>query len=155
ARFARALDSELRNITEPNEGEAARTLASAYQQFLAEPTGERARALQRDVRAIYDINERAILHKDKEARSPAGTLQLSILALLVAALAAGLAVAVRAARAIAAPLGALTAAVAGMGQRGPYPRLVEGDYEEARTLAREFNALAARLEAYEQSSLDQ
>jgi signal transduction histidine kinase len=49
----------------------------------------------------------------------------------------------------------MAGAVAHIGQRGPYPRLGEGDYREAGTLAHEFNAFAARLEAYERSNLDQ
>jgi NtrC-family two-component system sensor histidine kinase KinB len=154
-RFGRALDDEQHNLTEPGEPEAARALAQAWDAFRAAPSPERGRALQRAIRGVYAINEQALLHKDRSARAVAARLRLSILALLLLALAAGVIVAARAARALTRPLRALAAAVAGMGQRGPYPRLAEADYEEARTLAREFNALAARLEAYERSNLDQ
>jgi signal transduction histidine kinase len=154
-RFQRALDDELGNITEPGEGNGAQSLKQAYQRFLAEPTAAQARTVQLSIRVIYDINEKAMLTKDREAKRVADTLRWSILALLIVALLAGVWVAARAARAIARPLDELNRAVAKMGQRGPYPRLKEGDYQEARTLAREFNALASRLESYERSNIDQ
>jgi NtrC-family two-component system sensor histidine kinase KinB len=154
ARFRRALDDELHDITEPGEREAADAVAAGYRRFLATPTTEEARVLQQRVRGVYALNEAALFRKDREARAAAARAQLTTVALLVVALVAGVAVALRSGRTIARPLGELAAAVAGMRQRGPYPRLREADYEEARILAREFNALAARLEAYERSNLD-
>jgi two-component system, NtrC family, sensor histidine kinase KinB len=155
ARFRRGLEDELSNITEAGEREAAARLKERFEAFLSQPTADNGRGVQSAIRAIYDLNEKAILKKDRSARRAASLLRLSILALLVLALLAGVGVAAQTARSIAAPLGELAAAVARMGERGPYARLSEGDYAEARTLAREFNALAARLEAYEKSNLDQ
>jgi signal transduction histidine kinase len=155
-RFARALDDERHNLTEPGEPEAVRALDAAWDAFLAAPSLANVREIQRANRAVDDINVQAMLAKERAVTSRAARLELSILAFLVAALAVATGVANRAARAIARPLRELTTAVTKLGERGPYPRLAEGgDYEEARTLAREINALAARLEAYERSSLDQ
>ena len=155
--FMHALDDELADITEEGELDAARRAGEAYRAMLAAPSPSTIREAQARVRAIYAINEGALLRKDRDARAVAERVQLSILALLAIALVTGIAVAARTARAIARPLDVLASAVKGIGERGPYPRLdVErSGYEEARILAREFNALAARLETYEASNLDQ
>src|SRR5579859_2668158 len=104
SRFRRALDDELGNITEPGEAEAAQALARDYHQLLGAPSPEHARALQQSIRAVYDLNERAILAKDRSAVRVAAGLRVSILALLLVALVVGVFVATRAARSIARPL---------------------------------------------------
>jgi nitrogen fixation/metabolism regulation signal transduction histidine kinase len=154
-RFTRALDDESRNLTEPGEREAAAATLAAYGALVAAPGPDALRATQAAVQRIYLINEEAMLRKDRAATRLAERLKWSILALLGVALLAGLFVATRAADALSRPLRDLASAVANLGERGPYPPLAEGDYEEARILAHEFNALARRLESYERSNLDQ
>src|SRR5581483_590892 len=154
-RFDRALTDEEHDLTEPGEREASEALRREFTALGAAPSPAQLRGVQERVRRIFSINEEAILRKDRAAAQLADRLKLSILALLAIALVAGVTIASRAADDISRPLRDLAGAVANLGERGPYPRLTEGDYDEARTLAREFNGLAERLEAYERSSLDQ
>src|SRR5439155_2256730 len=67
-RFSRALSDELANITEAGERESAQALKRGFEGFLAEPSADRLRALQLSVRAIYQVNEHAMLAKDRSAR---------------------------------------------------------------------------------------
>jgi signal transduction histidine kinase len=157
ARFERAFDDEAHNVTEVGEQEAVDAVRRDYGAWaLADERGapERLRALQGSVRQVFTLNEAAILQHDREAAVLAKRLQWTILALLAIALVAAIGIASRAAAALARPLRALAQAVARVGERGPYPRLERhgGDYHETRTLAREFDALAERLEEYERQS---
>src|SRR5205807_1179314 len=78
ARFARALDDEQHNITEPGEREAADAIAGGWQRFLRTPTAAEARALQQRVHGVYTLNEAALFRKDRAARAAAARLELSI-----------------------------------------------------------------------------
>ena len=157
ARFEQALADAEVNITELGERDAVALVRRDFFELMstAQERTLHARALQQAIGRVFALNEDALLRKDRTVSARAARLELSILALLAVALAAGVVVASRAAQRLARPLGDLAAAVAGIGERGPYPRLAERDYHEAEVLAREFNGLASRLEAYERSTLDQ
>jgi signal transduction histidine kinase len=154
-RFERALSESRSDVSEIGEREVVQSVQREYAAFLATPTVEQARRLKEDVSRIFRLNEVALVKKNEAASSVAHRLAVSILILLGVGFVGGTLGAARAAGQIAGPLRKLAIAVAGLGERGPYQRLPAEGYTEARTLAREFNELAGRLERYERSNLDQ
>ena len=153
--FEHAFDDARSDVSEVGEREVLEAVQHEYQAFLANPTAVEGQRLKEDVSRVFTLNQSAVLRKNQAVVELARRLAVSILLLLGFGFLAGALGAARAAGRIARPLRELAVAVAGLGERGPYKRLPEEGYREARTLAREFNALAERLERYERSNLDQ
>jgi signal transduction histidine kinase len=154
-RFDNALDDEATDVKEADEKGLVDEVKRQFRIFLDSPTPQNARLLKEDVSAIFHVNELALVRNNQATTRLAAQLKISILLLVAFALVASVIAAIRVATNIARPLRKLAVAVAGLGDRGPYPRLADRGYAEARTLAHEINALAERLEAYERSNLDQ
>jgi len=88
ADFARMLEIERHNLTEPGEGELAEAIArQAGELFAAAPHGGRgpAASVQRSLAALIELNERAMFSADRHTVAVARSSRIEALSLLLAA----------------------------------------------------------------------
>jgi NtrC-family two-component system sensor histidine kinase KinB len=169
------LEAELRaqeaNITERGEGEATRALRArwtAYQaalgELLAAPPPARlgayfgrfvpvARELQRAAQEILAINQDAMQRKSDQARREAERTTALVVAIIGAAVAAGLALSFWLMARLLRPLGALSQTVRRIGEGDLEARAPTAGKDEIAALGAEFNTMAERLRQYRSSSL--
>ena len=170
-----ALEAELRaqeaNITERGEAEATRELRArwtAYPQALAEVLAAQpharagayfdrfvpvARQLQRAAREILSINQDAMQRKSDQAHREAERTTEIVVALIAAAVAAGLLLSFSLMARLLRPLAALSQTVRRIGEGDLDARAPTGGKDEIAALGAEFNTMAERLRQYRSSSL--
>ncbi len=175
ARFEAELRVQESNITEPGEHDETRLLRQRWtsyqahaQRYLALPPAERSAAYFTtlepaflEVKAaadrVLDLNQDAMVRKSEEARRAAvRNVALTAVATLLALVAGALASALLTRQALR-PLARLSQAVRRLGEGDLSARAAmaggERGGDEIAALAREFDAMAQRLEGYRRSSL--
>jgi signal transduction histidine kinase/HAMP domain-containing protein len=170
-------ESELRvqegNITEAGEREASADLRTRWEDYKSglqayvalDP--ERAReeyfrsleprflGLKAAADRILEMNQAAMVRKSEHARAVARRLEIStLLAAALALVLAGIITARAVTRALR-PLNVVTQAVRRIGEKDFAARARVAGTDEIAALASDFNAMAARLEEFERSSLGQ
>jgi signal transduction histidine kinase len=169
--FERELAAEEDNITEPGEGELARTLRAdwlAYREVhsrcTARPPAEvpecyfdelepRFRATKEAAERILVLNQDAMAAKSERVRREADRRGAVVVAAVLGALALGFGATAWLARRFARPLAVLTQAVEAFGRGDLAARALVRGGDEVAQLAAAFNAMADRIEEYRQSSL--
>jgi signal transduction histidine kinase len=163
SRFERELSVAENNITETGEAEALERLRAAWETYRDDLDGvgrdklaaHRAPAaeLHDAVDAIVGINRDAMGEKSETARSEAARIGTALAVTAVVAFVLAILIAGARVRRILAPIRVLERAV---------PRVAEGDFDakiriagddEVASLSESFNAMAARLVEYRESSL--
>ncbi|BDG04563.1 HAMP domain-containing sensor histidine kinase [Anaeromyxobacter oryzae] len=168
-RFQAELAAQWQNITEPGEAEATRRLAAAWDEYrraedaAAAATDRRASysgpltrartAVQGATDEILSLNAEAIRRKSQGARRMAGRLLALMAAATGSALAIGLVISSSLTTRTVRPLTSLARAVRRFGEGHREPRLRPAGDDEISALAREFETMADRLDAYRRSSL--
>jgi signal transduction histidine kinase/HAMP domain-containing protein len=175
ATAAEAFEAELRaqeaNITEPGEAEATRELRAQWTEFqgalaelLALPPAARlpayfgrflprSRALQAAERKILDINQDAMQAKSDRAMRQAEQSTHVVVAIIAAAVVAGLVVSFSLMARLLRPLGALAQTARRLGEGDLDARAPTSGKDEIAALGAEFNTMAERLRQYRSSSL--
>jgi len=168
-RFEAQLRIEEGNLTEPGEAEAAQELRRCWTEYeevftrsLSSPKGlpeevyrklePRFRAVKGAARKILEINQDAMVHRDRVAQLSARRLNTALGGVALLALSLGVIGAVWLTRRLLVPLSSLVTAVRRIGERDLMMRTAVLSDDEIGELAREFNQMADRLAEYERSA---
>jgi NtrC-family two-component system sensor histidine kinase KinB len=172
AAFERSLVEEEQNLTEPGEPDTARRLRGAWtkygaavDRFLGEPAGADLKgvyfaelkpgflAVKDDADAILAMNQDAMNRKSDAAESAARRLETFLAVVALAGCVLGIAASAAMTTRLLRPLSVLGQTAKRIGEGDLVVRAQVAGKDEIANLASEFNAMAARLEAYRRSSL--
>jgi NtrC-family two-component system sensor histidine kinase KinB len=168
--FEDELRFQERNITEAGEAEATRQLRTGWTQYLAalealsDHPNERRRfyletlepaflEVKKKADAILALNQDAMVRKSEALRSKSERVNSWTITAVLGALIVGFAVSVNLTNRALRPVGVLSQAVRRLGQGDLEARAIVQGPAELKQLSDDFNAMAARLQTYRQSSL--
>ncbi|MFT3769762.1 MAG: ATP-binding protein [Minicystis sp.] len=170
-RFARALESEERNITVPGEGDLVREIRAAYAAYLKDvdrmlalPEAEqqpvyfrdllpRFDALKDRIQRVRSLNQASMEAADRAAKQLASAMVNAALAVSIAAVVFVVWFAVWLVRSIARPITILTRSATAIGEGDLDVSVAAPETAELTVLATAFNHMTERLRAYRASSL--
>lgn len=155
ADFSQNLDRQSKNITEPGELEATRSLAAHYDVIRADTVASDSlhRLIRRDLDAIMGLNIRAIETKHERAMLTAKRATMAIALVGTVAFLIALVLLVNLPGTIAQPVQELTDSIRQIAA-GNYAERVHSKFQgEFGELARSFNTMAEKLEEFNVSNL--
>ena len=154
ATLIRSLSLQRQNITEVDESEATASLGRRIAALTDTVTPDRIRLVRSDLYRIMDLNMASIRMKssEMEARAADAVWWLTVMAVLCVVLAAAFLVQFPAV--ILRPIDKLKRGITEIANHNYEERLDFGGNREFREVAESFNDMAAKLDEYRRSSLD-
>lgn len=153
SRFRNALHRQENNITETGEAELTDALSGQFQQLISDSSGTRIPSMRSTIYRIIDLNMNAIVRKNTEALSTAENARMYIAIISSICLLISLSFVVNFPGYIANPIRELTTGIREVANRNYAQRLHFKSGDEFGELAAAFNAMASRLDDYENSNL--
>ncbi len=153
--FARELQLQSNNVTEPGEKEAMRSLQAHFSALRIDTTASDSlrRLIRADLDTIMGLNMRAIETKNDRAKLTAGRATMAIALTGTAAFLIALILLINLPSAIAKPVQELTASIQEIAA-GNYAERVQSRFQgEFGELARSFNTMAEKLEEFNESNV--
>ncbi len=152
--FSHYLEQQRRNITEPGEGDATDVLAQEYARLRDNPDDSLARLrIREQLLLISELNLRAIDRKNALAQRTAGQTYTALSIIATFCLIFGFVFLLNFPQYIADPVRRLTEGIREIAQGNYRQRIHLKRHDEFGELTTAFNALAAKLDAYEHSNL--
>lgn len=152
--FSHYLEQQRRNITEPGEGDATDILAQEYARLRDNPDDSLARLrIREQLLLISELNLRAIDRKNALAQRTAGQTYTALSIIATFCLIFGFVFLLNFPQYIADPVRRLTEGIREIARGNYRQRIHLKRHDEFGELTTAFNALAAKLDAYEHSNL--
>ncbi|MBL7797030.1 MAG: HAMP domain-containing protein [Saprospiraceae bacterium] len=154
ALFGHYLEQQRRNITEPGEGDATEQLVQDFERLRSNPGDSLARLrMHEQLLLISDLNLRAIDRKNALALRTAEQTYTALSIIATFCLIIGFVFLLNFPQYIADPIRRLTEGIREIAQGNYRQRIHLKRHDEFGELTAAFNALAAKLDAYEHSNL--
>lgn len=153
ARFQKPLAAQQANVTEPGEQELTHLLTTHYKQLQASNDAGLKALIRQDLSAIMQLNMQAIEHKTQLARQTAQNANLNIAILGTFCFLVAFTLLLNLPANIADPIKKLNESIAAIARRNYSQRVVITDKSEFAQLAESINAMAEKLEEYNDSNV--
>ena len=144
------------NITEPGEQEATHTVRQHFEDMKRNP-GDTTdyKAMRKAIFVIQDLNQFAIIRKDKKASVTAASANLWLTIIVTILTIVAFTFIVNFPGIISEPIKVLSDGIAEIGEKNYSKRIHLDQDDEFGDLARAFNSMAEKLDAYDHSNLAQ
>jgi len=152
--FAHNLALQEANITEPGEGDATHSVRVHFEQLLANPsdTGN-FNAIRSAIFTIQDLNQTAIIRKDRKAATTASDANLWMTIIVTILTIVAFTFIVNFPGIISEPVKALSEGITEIAAKNYSKRIHLNQNDEFGDLAKAFNTMAEKLDEYDHSSL--
>ncbi len=152
--FAHNLSLQEANITEPGEGEATRKVRVNFQEMLLNP-GDTSnyKDMRRAIFVIQDLNQYAIIRKDKKAATTAASANLWLTIIVTILTVVAFTFIVNFPTIISEPIKVLREGIASISEKNYSARVHINQDDEFGDLAQAFNSMAEKLDEYDHSNL--
>ena len=152
--FQKNLTLQEANITEPGELEATRSVRRNFREMLADPRdSSNYKDMRRAIFTIQDLNQQAIVRKEKRAADTAADANLWLTIIVTILTVVAFTFIVNFPGIISEPIKALSEGIAEIAGKNYSKRIHLNQNDEFGELALAFNTMAEKLDEYDHSSL--
>ena len=152
--FERNLALQEANITEPGEGDATHLVRKNFEEMLANPADtSNYKDIRRAIFTIQDLNQMAIIRKDRKAATTAADANLWMTIIVTILTIVAFTFIVNFPAIISEPVKALSEGITEIAAKNYSKRIHLNQNDEFGDLANAFNTMAEKLDEYEHSNL--